>query len=87
MLCFENRFSNGVHIYSHKLLGPNTRCFVYSQINGYILCGKLKSAYLIAVKAGRVDDVRHIAAAADRTGQAAVKGICEKWLQQKAPKP
>ena len=57
------------------------------QINGYLLCGKLKSAYLIAVKAGRADDVRRIAAAADRAGQNAVKAICDKWLQQKAPKP
>ena len=57
-------------------------CFV-SQINAYILCGKLKSAYLSAVKSGGIEDVRRIARAADQTGQTAVKSICARWLQQR----
>ncbi len=56
------------------------------QINAYILCGKLKSAYLIAVRGEKVDDVRRIAAAADRSGQTAVKSIADKWLSVRAPR-
>ncbi|XP_076098495.1 uncharacterized protein LOC143068375 isoform X2 [Mytilus galloprovincialis] len=53
------------------------------KINAYILCGKLRSAYLMAVKAERVEDVQRIAGAAQRMGQTAVKNICNKWLEQK----
>ncbi|XP_019625924.1 PREDICTED: zinc finger FYVE domain-containing protein 26-like [Branchiostoma belcheri] len=51
-----------------------------NKINAYILCGKLKSAYLIAVRGERVDDIRRIAGTAERHGQSAVKSICDKWL-------
>ncbi|KAK6181134.1 hypothetical protein SNE40_009062 [Patella caerulea] len=61
-----------------KLLKKDT-----NKINAYILCGKLRSAYLLAVKSDRVEDVQRIAGAAQRTGQAAVKNICTKWLQQR----
>ncbi|XP_013400771.1 zinc finger FYVE domain-containing protein 26-like [Lingula anatina] len=54
-----------------------------NKINAYILCGKLKSAYLIAVKEERVEDVQRISGAALRAGQPAVKNICDKWLQQR----
>lgn len=53
------------------------------QINAYILCGKLRSAYLMAVKSERVEDVQRICGAAQRMGQTAVKNICDKWLQQR----
>lgn len=53
-----------------------------TQTNAYVLCGKLKSAYLVAVKGERVDDVRKIQAAAEAAGQVSVKAICDKWLQQ-----
>ncbi|BFZ12118.1 hypothetical protein BsWGS_15157 [Bradybaena similaris] len=53
-----------------------------NKINAYILCGKLRSAYLLAVKRDRVDDVQRIAGAAQRLGQSAVKNICKKWLEQ-----
>ena len=56
------------------------------QINAYMLCGKLKSAYLIAVRAERVDDVKRISAAAERAGQTAVKNISDKWLQMQQSK-
>ncbi|ESP02327.1 hypothetical protein LOTGIDRAFT_238051 [Lottia gigantea] len=61
-----------------KLLKKDT-----NKINAYILCGKLRSAYLLAVKGERIEDVQRIAGAAQRTGQAAVKNICTKWLQQR----
>ncbi|OWF55424.1 Zinc finger FYVE domain-containing protein 26 [Mizuhopecten yessoensis] len=61
-----------------KLLRKDT-----NKINAYILCGKLRSAYLMAVKSERVDDVQRIAGAAQRMGQTAVKNICNKWLQQR----
>ncbi|XP_069118425.1 uncharacterized protein [Argopecten irradians] len=61
-----------------KLLRKDT-----NKINAYILCGKLRSAYLMAVKTERVDDVQRIAGAAQRMGQTAVRNICNKWLQQK----
>ena len=51
-----------------------------------MLCGKLKSAYLVAVRAERVDDVRRISAAAERVGQSAVKNISDKWLQMRQSK-
>ncbi|XP_077991490.1 zinc finger FYVE domain-containing protein 26-like [Glandiceps talaboti] len=57
-----------------------------SKINAYILCSKLKSAYLIAVQAERVDDVKRIATAAQRVGQTAVRNICERWLQSQEQK-
>ena len=46
-------------------------------------CGKLKSAYLIAVKTQRVEVVRAIAKKGEELGQSAVKHICDKWLRQK----
>ena len=60
--------------------------FFVQQINAYMLCGKLKSAYLIAVRAERVDDVKRISAAAERAGQTAVKNISDKWLKMRQSK-
>ncbi|XP_033125838.1 zinc finger FYVE domain-containing protein 26-like isoform X2 [Anneissia japonica] len=57
-----------------------------NQVNAYILCGKLKSAYLIAVKSESEADIKRIAVAAQETGQAAVKSICDKWLASKGMK-
>ena len=58
----------------------NASITLFFQINAYVLCGKLRSAYLIAVKGERVEDIQRIGAAAERSGQTAVKKICEKWL-------
>lgn len=66
------------HLIKYKLF-----IILFLQINAYILCGKLRSAYLMAVKAERVEDVQRIAGAAQRMGQTAVKNICNKWLEQK----
>ncbi|XP_046355808.2 zinc finger FYVE domain-containing protein 26-like isoform X1 [Haliotis rufescens] len=54
-----------------------------NKINAFILCGKLRSAYLLAVKGERVEDVQRIAGAAQRLNQGAVRNICNKWLQQR----
>jgi len=54
-----------------------------NKIEALIQCGKLKSAYLLAVKDGSIDSVRQICNEAHRTGQTSVKAICEKWLSLK----
>ena len=46
------------------------------------MCGKLKSAYLIAVKGDRVDAIREIAELAEKTGQSKMVEICSKYLSQ-----
>lgn len=56
------------------------------QIKAYTSCGKLKAAYLIAVKARLVDEVKNISEIASKAGQLTVREICEKWLQSNAPK-
>ncbi|GFO26047.1 Zinc finger fyve domain-containing protein 26-like [Plakobranchus ocellatus] len=53
-----------------------------NKINAFILVGKLRSAYLLAVKRERVEDVQRIAGAAQRLNQSAVTNICKKWLEQ-----
>lgn len=54
-----------------------------NRINAFILNGRLKSAYLIAIKKERADIVKHIANAAERAGQNLIKDICMKWLEKK----
>lgn len=55
---------------------------LFFQINALIMTGKLRSAYLTAAKTNRVQDITRIMAAAERMGQAAVRNICKKWLEQ-----
>ncbi|XP_071795779.1 zinc finger FYVE domain-containing protein 26-like isoform X2 [Asterias amurensis] len=59
-----------------------------NKINALMLCGKLKSAYLIAVKAERVEDVERILHVAQRAGpsQAQMRTICETWLASQQEK-
>lgn len=52
------------------------------QVNAYIQCNKLRSAYLLAVQMKNADLIRTIAQLAEKAGQTNVKVICEKWLQQ-----
>lgn len=52
-----------------------------NKIDSYILSGKLKSAYLLAIKSNRATDVRRVLEAADRTGQQQIKRICEVWIK------
>ena len=54
-----------------------------NKINAYILNGRLKSAYLIAIKIDRADIVKHISNVAERMNQNLIKDICLKWLEKK----
>lgn len=53
-----------------------------NKISAFIMCGKLKSAYLIAVKGVRVDAIREIADVAEKSGQSKMVEICRKYLTQ-----
>ena len=46
------------------------------------MCGKLKSAYLIAVREDRVEAIQEIAEVAMRTGQSKMVDICNKYLNK-----
>ena len=54
----------------------------FVQINAFVMCGKLKSAYLIAVKGDRVEAIQEIAEVAVNTGQTKMVEICTKFLNQ-----
>lgn len=54
----------------------------HNKLNALIMTGKLRSAYLMAAKTNRAQDISRIMAAAERMGQAAVRNICKKWLEQ-----
>ena len=56
------------------------------QIQAYIQCGKLKSAYLVAVNRKMADEVRNISRVASQAGQVNIRDICDRWLQQSAAK-
>lgn len=51
------------------------------KISAYIESKQLKTAYLLAVKYSRAQDIRKILKESDRLGQIAIKAICTKWLQ------
>ena len=53
-----------------------------NKINAYIASGRLKSAYMIAVKTRRTQVVKVIARKAEEVGQKSVKALCDRWLQQ-----
>ncbi|KAJ8044496.1 Zinc finger FYVE domain-containing protein 26 [Holothuria leucospilota] len=56
----------------------------WQKINAHIVCGKLKKAYLLAVRGERgVEDVKRIASAAERTGNTKIKDMCDQWLKKK----
>lgn len=50
------------------------------QIQSHIICGYLKSAYLLAVRSGRVTDVEMILSEAEKQKQPAMIRICQQWL-------
>lgn len=56
--------------------------FSFLKISAFIMCGKLKSAYLIAVQGNRVDAIREIADVAEKSGQSKMVEICCKFLTQ-----
>ncbi|RWS20054.1 zinc finger FYVE domain-containing protein 26-like protein [Leptotrombidium deliense] len=51
-----------------------------NKIDAYILCNKLKSAYLLAVRLERVGDVKRIHSLAVRSNQEKIRQICEAFL-------
>ena len=54
----------------------------YLQINAFIICGRLRDAYLEAVKKERVTEIQRILDAARlTTNQKSMVDICEKWLK------
>jgi hypothetical protein len=55
-----------------------------TRINVYIAVGKLRAAYLIAIRLGKEDKVRLVRDEAQRTGQTAVYDICKKWLESRS---
>ena len=65
----------------HGQKNPDIPYNAHPQINGYVQCGKLKNAYLVAIKAKLVDEVQKISEIAFKAGQLSVRDICEKWLQ------
>ena len=61
-------------------LFPLTPLTPSHQIKALIQCGRLKNAYLIAIKSRLIDEVRNISQIAEKAGQLAVRDICDKWL-------
>jgi hypothetical protein len=55
-----------------------------TRIKVYIAVGKLRAAYLIAIRLGKEDKVRLIRDDAQKSGQTAVYDICKKWLENRA---
>ncbi|KAM7289826.1 zinc finger FYVE domain-containing protein 26 [Ixodes scapularis] len=58
-----------------------------NKIEGYMLAGRLKTAYLLAVRQNRTDHVRRIMVLAEEAGQESVRTICEKRLEAMAELP
>lgn len=58
-----------------------------NKVEAYMLAGRLKTAYLLAVRQNRTDHVRRIMALAEAAGQESVRAICEKRLQGVASSP
>ena len=55
-----------------------------NKIDAFILSGKLRPAYLLAIRLEREVDVKRILAVAERTNQEAVKGWCLQWLNKRS---
>ncbi|XP_054154395.1 zinc finger FYVE domain-containing protein 26 homolog [Oppia nitens] len=55
-----------------------------NKIDAYILSGKLKSAYLLAVHHNRETDVTRVLEASKRSNETQIGKICEMWLKRKA---
>jgi len=55
-----------------------------TRIHVNIAVGKLRAAYLIAIRLSKEDKVRLIRDDAQKSGQTAVYDICKKWLENRA---
>nr|XP_023691726.1 zinc finger FYVE domain-containing protein 26 isoform X1 [Paramormyrops kingsleyae] len=63
---------------------------VENKINGYLLCSKLRAAYLLAVKLepGRAGPlVAEVMQAAEKTGDSIMQDICRQWLAEHQDRP
>lgn len=58
-----------------------------NKVEAYMLAGRLKTAYLLAVRQNRIDHVKRIMALAEAAGQESVRAICAKRLQGVASPP
>lgn len=58
-----------------------------NKVEAYMLAGRLKTAYLLAVRQNRTDHVKRIMALAEAAGQESVRAICAKRLQGIATPP
>ena len=74
---FNSVFKGLIHIFLMYYV-----LFNYSQISAYIKCRQLKSAYLLAVKYSRLEDVQKILHEAQKLGQTKIQQICLKRLGQ-----
>lgn len=64
-------------------------CLPLFQIQAYMLCNKLRSAYLVSVrqeKGRAVQLVQHVRQLAESSGDDVVKAICAQWLSVHQPK-
>ncbi len=50
------------------------------QVNGLIICGRLKDAYIESLKGERVNEIERILLEAKRVNQRHVVDICQKYL-------
>jgi zinc finger FYVE domain-containing protein 26 len=58
-----------------KLVDPK------SKVRAHIICGKLKTAYLMAVKLSDTELVNEILQKAEKTQQRAIENLCLKYLE------
>lgn len=55
-----------------------------AQVRAHMLCGKLKAAYLLAVKLGDLELIRALLAEAERVQSKNVAALCLKFLESRA---
>jgi hypothetical protein len=53
-----------------------------NRINAYILSGRYKAAYIIAIQLKRADIVQHISNLAETKGQNIIRNMCLQWLEK-----
>lgn len=67
----------------------SSACFFLLQIQAYLMCNKLRSAYLVSVrqeKTRAVQLVQHVRQLAENSGEDVVQAICTQWLAVHQPK-
>lgn len=53
------------------------------RVNAYIGIGKLRNAYLTAIRSRKEEKIRLIRDEAQKMGQMAVYDMCNKWLENR----